>query len=304
MRDWHILYLFNIVLLVGLGLAFRFWRREARADERFFTQQKWSVFEAAVYLIAFTLILMGMSSARSISLVGFTRFLFAPLAIVVMLASVWTFFRYVNQPFSILEERSNRTLYLVAVGVAYLSVVAIVGASFVLWLPAGIVKEMVHDSGTMRPWLERYGQLTGIFLTGTFFLAVSTASIFEEIVFRGILYSALRRQAGQEAAMVISSLIFMLMHNCWGLSLFAFGLVFAYLYERYHSLIPGIIVHLGWNLIQVSLWNTGLAFSFLPKTYFRGVIVAGIVGLAVASLMVYISKRRTTLPLIDHRRGV
>lgn len=81
------------------------------------------------------------------------------------------------------------------------------------------------------------------------------APLFEEIGFRGLLYSSLRSKLAPTSAIVISALIFSTMHlySVAGfLSVFWSGLILAYAYERYHSLLPGIVIHAAGNLLSIS----------------------------------------------------
>jgi membrane protease YdiL (CAAX protease family) len=67
----------------------------------------------------------------------------------------------------------------------------------------------------------------------------------EELLFRGVLYQALRRRMPVGSAILISALIFSAMH----LSLVLFipftlmGIILAAVYERSGSLIPTILLH-------------------------------------------------------------
>jgi len=81
------------------------------------------------------------------------------------------------------------------------------------------------------------------------------APVFEEIGFRGLLYTTLRARFSPTVAIVLSAIIFSALHlkslNSF-LSIFWSGLILAYAYERYHSLLPGIAIHAVGNLIYLS----------------------------------------------------
>ncbi len=78
------------------------------------------------------------------------------------------------------------------------------------------------------------------------------APIFEEIAFRGLLYAALRRRLAFFPAAIISTGMFALAH---GYSLIGFvsvfwsGFLWAWIYERTGSLIPGMVAHAMNNLL-------------------------------------------------------
>lgn len=78
------------------------------------------------------------------------------------------------------------------------------------------------------------------------------APVFEEIAFRGLLYAILRRRLRVWPAAAISAGIFAAAHG-YGLigfvSVFWSGLLWAWIYERTGSLLPGMIAHATNNLL-------------------------------------------------------
>lgn len=76
--------------------------------------------------------------------------------------------------------------------------------------------------------------------------AIVFAPIFEELVFRGLLYGTLRARLGWPLAAVGSALVFALAHG-YGvaglLSVFLSGLLWAWVYERTGSLLAPILAH-------------------------------------------------------------
>ncbi|MBU1043796.1 MAG: CPBP family intramembrane metalloprotease [Candidatus Omnitrophica bacterium] len=84
-----------------------------------------------------------------------------------------------------------------------------------------------------------------------FFLAVIVGPFAEEIIFRGFIFSGLRKHCRFMTAGIISACIFGIFH--FQASLFiplAFmGFVFARLFERTRSILPPLILHMLWNFI-------------------------------------------------------
>ncbi|NLG51555.1 MAG: CPBP family intramembrane metalloprotease [Chloroflexi bacterium] len=76
-------------------------------------------------------------------------------------------------------------------------------------------------------------------------LGAVVAPVAEEIFFRGFLYAGMRNRWGVGWGLVVSSVVFALVHVTPGVlpAIFAIGLVLAYLYERTESLWPSIILH-------------------------------------------------------------
>ena len=93
-----------------------------------------------------------------------------------------------------------------------------------------------------------WGSLASVAMT--VFVTVVLAPVFEELIFRGVLYGSLRARLGVWPSIFISALVFALAH---GYSTVGFGSVFlsgalwAWSYERTRSLLPGTIAHVANN---------------------------------------------------------
>lgn len=78
------------------------------------------------------------------------------------------------------------------------------------------------------------------------------APIFEELAFRGLLYATLRRRLAFFPAAIVSTSIFALAHGyslIGFISVFWSGFLWAWIYERTGSLIPGMVAHAMNNLL-------------------------------------------------------
>ncbi|MGC9004551.1 MAG: CPBP family glutamic-type intramembrane protease [bacterium] len=87
------------------------------------------------------------------------------------------------------------------------------------------------------------------------FLIVFLAPLFEELLFRGLLYPSLREELGVVPAIILSSFFFASVHADVSrlLPLMTLGMVFTYLYEKRHSLLPSILAHALWNAQTIFL---------------------------------------------------
>jgi len=93
----------------------------------------------------------------------------------------------------------------------------------------------------------------------TMFNATLGAGIFEEVVYRGVLFLTLRRWCGFAGAATLSSLVFAGVHFYgWAgfLSVGVFGFLQAWSVERTRSLVPAMLAHItsnfflfGWQLL-------------------------------------------------------
>lgn len=90
-----------------------------------------------------------------------------------------------------------------------------------------------------------------------FFLTLGVlAPLCEESLFRGFLYSSLRKRFGVGVSLLVSASLFSAAHLDPGavVPLLCLGLVFGYVFERTRSLVPSMIAH--------GLWNSG-SFSIM-----------------------------------------
>ena len=84
----------------------------------------------------------------------------------------------------------------------------------------------------------------------TFFTTVVLAPVFEELIFRGLLYGSLRARFGVRPAVLVSAAIFALAHGYGAAgfaSVFLSGALWAWSYERTRSLLPGMAAHMANN---------------------------------------------------------
>ncbi len=104
--------------------------------------------------------------------------------------------------------------------------------------------------------------------------AVLVAPILEESIFRGVIQSVMVETLGESrrwAVVIVASILFMLMHadtssweNWQALpGLCVLGLVLGWLYERSGSLWPSIIVHMGFNAMNILM---ALATTVSPES--------------------------------------
>jgi len=86
-------------------------------------------------------------------------------------------------------------------------------------------------------------------------LACLIGPIAEEFFFRGVVYAALRQRSSRLIAMLVSAVLFSLIHtNVVGfVPILLLGMLLAYLYERTGSLIAPMTVHILHNTLLLSL---------------------------------------------------
>ena len=133
------------------------------------------------------------------------------------------------------------------------AVLAVVAAG--LWgeWVMGWAADALHLTNHWTEWFDpNLVWASGSALTVSLLEYVVFAPIFEEIAFRGLLYAILRRRLSFAPAALLSASVFALAHG-YGLigflSVLWSGFLWAWIYEKTGSLIPGIIAHAMNNLL-------------------------------------------------------
>jgi membrane protease YdiL (CAAX protease family) len=127
------------------------------------------------------------------------------------------------------------------------STALLVGAGTAIDLALGLLTE---SSGLSAHWTEWFDQDLAwggpVLVTASLLGTVLFAPLFEEIVFRGLLYATLRRRLSWPVAAVLSAAVFAVAHGYGAAgfgSVFLSGLLWAIAYERTGSLWPNTAAH-------------------------------------------------------------
>jgi len=84
-------------------------------------------------------------------------------------------------------------------------------------------------------------------------LAIVAAPLFEEYIFRGLIFGGLRRSRGFLFSAAASAAIFAVVHPTASVApVFVLGLLAAFAYERSGSLAAPVIVHAAYNAAAVA----------------------------------------------------
>ena len=90
-----------------------------------------------------------------------------------------------------------------------------------------------------------------------FMLIAIVAPISEELMFRGYILDSIQRLHGDKVAILLSSILFGLLHVFGGWyivgSAFLGGLIYAWIRVKTDSLIPCIASHMMWNAFAVTV---------------------------------------------------
>ena len=140
-----------------------------------------------------------------------------------------------------------------------------------------------------------------------FVLVLSTvviAPVVEELVFRGVIFQRMRDNHGFLISAAVSAAAFGIVHFnlMQGLFGFCMGMVFAFIYDRYHRLTASIAAHMAVNIFNVILMIPGIAEINAGLAHNRPLLfgilaLAGIVG---ALLIMFIRNRIPELEYVPY----
>jgi membrane protease YdiL (CAAX protease family) len=103
----------------------------------------------------------------------------------------------------------------------------------------------------------RPGKAADLGLGGLAVIAILAAPVFEEFIFRGLIFKGLRRSLGLLTATLASAAIFAIVHPVYAMvPVFALGVLAALVYERTRMLAAPMAVHAVYNAVIVGWqWN-------------------------------------------------
>lgn len=137
----------------------------------------------------------------------------------------------------------------------------------------------------LMEWSESYEQTSEALYAGSIWMellgAGIGAAVSEELLMRGLLYQRLRDMMEAKTAIFWSALIFGVFHGniVQGVYAFLLGLFFAWLKEKYHTLLIPILAHMSANLFVVALAESE-GLGALLSTYagfFAGTALCGVI---------------------------
>ena len=146
----------------------------------------------------------------------------------------------------------------------------------------------------LKDYVESSAKITSGAMIIRIFSTVILAPIAEEIIFRGLVLSRLKKAVRPSVAIIISSLLFGLVHGqvLWMIYTFAIGIMFAIVAESLQSVSASILLHMSFN--AVSLLGD-ISFSNLQM------IIVALMSLiiVIGSLYFIIKKNEKTIGLVS-----
>jgi membrane protease YdiL (CAAX protease family) len=289
----------DIVVLLILWTYFLIRDQRTVSHDEFFSHQRWGLGEVLVFIAIlramemFVLHPLGALISDP-KLHGLIRLGVWVAVSLYGLVGVGVFFFYIRQPLYVVGISSKQSIPLILLGIQFVSCFLTL-----LWLVASV---MTPDDASRR--FSTYGDLNynswsnqsealvsaGLFFVQSFWQSGVT-SIAEEIGYVGLLYGALRRHVTYLPAILITATCFMAAHGSFHLSAFLLGLAGTWFLEKYHSLVPAIVIHFCFDLSRhTDGWFLGV-LKVPSTTYFQtAAMIVGLAAVTAFGILSYIGK--------------
>ncbi len=150
---------------------------------------------------------------------------------------------------------------------------------------------------------DGYEDTAAILFQGRLILEIAVAGVIipivEELIFRGLAYRRIRWYIKPVPAMILSAMYFGAVHGNWlqGIYAFIMGVLLAFAYERFHSILAPMLIHIGANTVSVIISETTLLeFVYENDTAFLiATVIAALIFVITFYVMVtYVWPRKKT----------
>jgi len=146
----------------------------------------------------------------------------------------------------------------------------------------GLVLSLVPEE-----WMSAYEASSSMVTSGhpvvMVLATVIAAPVIEEIIFRGLAYTRMKKGMPTAVAVILSSALFGVAHGqwVWMLYAFVFGLVLIWVFEHSKSLLANILLHLSYN-------GSAMLQMLIPENTPEGVWIAVNIGsVVVAAISIF-----------------
>lgn len=198
---------------------------------------------------------------------------------IITLLFLWLFFK-------IRKKRLITEAYIKRFDGSKVIPIILLGFSFALFILAAMnlppIPERVLESYSQSAEISTSGSLIIMLIT-----IVIVAPIVEEIIFRGLILSRLNKAMNTTVALIISSLLFAILHGhiLWIAYTFVLGILFGIVAIKTESILPSIILHMSFNL-------AGLFVGLIPFPDWSMGIVC-LVSFIISAILVYFIVKKT-----------
>jgi membrane protease YdiL (CAAX protease family) len=136
---------------------------------------------------------------------------------------------------------------------------------------------MVHRVVGSRGWQEHVAAQSQAPLALTLVFTLLVAPVTEELMLRGLMFPLLRRQVSLATSVVLTTLVFAVLHGnlVQSLAVLPLGVVLALMREMTDRVWPGIVAHFGFNLTALVIPATAIA-AMAAHPFVVVVLMAGL----------------------------
>lgn len=148
-------------------------------------------------------------------------------------------------------------------------------------------------------WMVEYEASSSVITDSSFFimllLTVFIAPVAEELTFRALIHTRLKKGMPTVVAAVLSSVLFGLVHGqkLWILYTALVGLVMVWVFERTQSILASILFHMSFNLYAAL---TSLISEDAPDAFAYVILAVGAVFL-VAGMILFMKQPKAKTPV-------
>lgn len=255
--NWNLLFFLSIIWSLGIVVSLK--KTECPRRDTIFDYQNWSIWVGVFFITVFEL----LGALAVWSLWSFQKHQ-AILWIVYMMSEgcilVWILSYYrlvIRQPYITLGLTFDRSCINLIFGLRWILTYFLIGYGllyiFLLVKTPEVSEEwlsrLLHEENPVKDFVfsvmgnfEVTWGGRSLFIPVIYFVVFGP--LFEEILFRGLLYGPVRKKVGPLMAILIISALFTIAHHSYKAPYFVMGLLFTYLYERTQSLAPSIFSHM------------------------------------------------------------
>ncbi len=172
------------------------------------------------------------------------------LAIAITVPTYYLFYR---------ERRQELLTFVRFRGIGLISIPVVILFGLSVSYIMDLLLALVSQIEALKPLFDTYEQVSELIFSGGFILSLISvgiiAPVFEEILFRGLIFGELRKITKVKLALVLQALLFGIYHFnvVQGVYAFLLGLVIGFVYYRSNSIIAPILMHISINSLSVIL---------------------------------------------------
>jgi len=261
--------------------------RDRESTPRFFKGQKWNIQNVTIALlladafrIVLWLLILNFFYSPAVNTVA--QVLFAPT----ILLFTWLFLHhYLKQSWSSFGLSKEALTSKILLGLKWGFISSLVPFSIDLLMGFDRPYLLQELNGRIYRSIIEHFEHWGILIGTISFLALAIFPVIkEEVIYRGMLYTALRKRTNAVAAILVNTFVFTMAHSPYSPAIIMGGVIYAYLYETSRSLLAPIIAHFTGNMMnhifmftlaKTDINTKMLLLGFISTTIVFSMVTAG-----------------------------